>query len=70
MSGHAKAMDSIMASDMPGHYKPSFQYKKDLDKAKQLLTEAGYPEWFSAGIRLDLRAWSVTAGWARCGRPT
>jgi len=50
MSGHAKPMDSIMASGMPGHYQPSFTYKKDLDKAKQLLAEAGYPD---GGFPLD-----------------
>ena len=43
LSGHAKRMDSITASGVPGYYKPSFMYVKDLDKARKLLADAGYP---------------------------
>lgn len=43
-SGHAIRMTSVMAEGLGGYYKPSFLYTKDLDKARQLLAEAGYPE--------------------------
>lgn len=43
-SGHARRMDSIVAAGLAGYYKPSFMYVKDLDKARQLLSEAGYPD--------------------------
>jgi len=42
-SGHAVRMASVVGEGLPGYYKPSFTYVKDLDKARQLLTEAGYP---------------------------
>jgi peptide/nickel transport system substrate-binding protein len=47
LSGHAKRMTSVMAEGVPGYYKPSFMYVKDLDKARQLLAEAGYADGFS-----------------------
>jgi peptide/nickel transport system substrate-binding protein len=43
-SGHAVRMTSVVGEAMPGYYKPSFMYVKDLDKARQLLAEAGYPD--------------------------
>ena len=69
MSGHARRMDSIVAAGMAGYYKPSFTYVKDLDKAHQLLTEAGYPDggfaleyvWIS-GLERDRAAGRDVAG--------
>lgn len=49
-SGHAIRMDSITAKGVAGYYKPSFTYTKDLEKAKQLLADAGYP---NGGFSLD-----------------
>ncbi len=43
-------MDSITAKGVAGYYKPSFMYTKDLEKAKQLLAEAGHPD---GGFSLD-----------------
>lgn len=50
LGGHAVRMDSITAKGVDGYYKPSFMYTKDLEKAKTLLTEAGYPD---GGFSLD-----------------
>jgi peptide/nickel transport system substrate-binding protein len=50
LGGHAIRMDSITAKGVDGYYKPSFMYTKDLEKAKALLAEAGYPD---GGFSLD-----------------
>jgi len=50
LGGHAARLDSVTAKGVTGYYKPSFMYTKDLDKAKQLLTDAGYPD---GGFSLD-----------------
>lgn len=50
LGGHAIRMDSITAKGVAGYYKPSFMYTKDLEKAKQLLADAGYPD---GGFSLD-----------------
>jgi peptide/nickel transport system substrate-binding protein len=50
LGGHAIRMDSITAKGVDGYYKPSFMYTKDLDKAKALLAEAGFP---NGGFSLD-----------------
>lgn len=50
LNGHAIRMDSITAKGVDGYYKPSFMYTKDLEKAKALLAEAGYPD---GGFSLD-----------------
>ncbi len=43
MSGYAARMTAPVAKGLPGYYKPSFMYTYDLDKARALLAEAGYP---------------------------
>jgi peptide/nickel transport system substrate-binding protein len=50
LGGHAIRMDSITAKGVAGYYKPSFMYTKDLEKAKQLLADAGHPD---GGFSLD-----------------
>ncbi|MDD2476994.1 MAG: ABC transporter substrate-binding protein [Dysgonamonadaceae bacterium] len=50
--GTAQSMDSAHAKMYP-YYVPSYKYKYDLDKAKSLLVEAGYPEGFSVPITID-----------------
>jgi peptide/nickel transport system substrate-binding protein len=50
LGGHGVRMDSVTAKGVAGYYKPSFMYTKDLDKAKQLLAEAGHP---GGGFSLD-----------------
>jgi len=47
LSGHAKRMTSVTAEGVEGYYKPSIMYVKDLDKARELLAEAGYADGFS-----------------------
>jgi len=50
LGGHAVRMDSVTAKGVAGYYKPSFMYTKDLEKAKQLLADAGHP---GGGFALD-----------------
>jgi peptide/nickel transport system substrate-binding protein len=50
LGGHAVRLDSITAKGVQGYYKPSFMYVKDLEKAKQLLADAGHPD---GGFSLD-----------------
>ncbi|MER5171065.1 ABC transporter substrate-binding protein [Thioclava kandeliae] len=47
--GTATLMDGPMPSIYPG-FKPTAQYKQDLEKAKALLAEAGLPEGFSSTL--------------------
>lgn len=50
LGGHAIRLDSVTAKGVAGYYKPSFMYTKDLEKAKQLLADAGHP---GGGFTLD-----------------
>jgi peptide/nickel transport system substrate-binding protein len=50
LGGHAIRLDSVTAKGVAGYYKPSFMYTKDLEKAKQLLADAGHP---GGGFALD-----------------
>ena len=50
LGGHAVRLDSVTAKGVAGYYKPSFMYTKDLEKAKQLLADAGHP---GGGFALD-----------------
>lgn len=47
MKGQASPMRSSVASSTPGWTDSGYTYGHDLDKAKQLLAEAGHPDGFS-----------------------
>lgn len=52
MKGQAGPMRSAAPSSMPGYTDAGFVYTHDLDKAKKLLAEAGYPDGFSFDFTL------------------
>ena len=49
LQGYGTALSSIMPEAVFGHT-PQPAYEFDLEKAQQLLTEAGYPDGFSTGV--------------------
>ncbi|USG66245.1 ABC transporter substrate-binding protein [Brevibacillus ruminantium] len=52
MYGQAKQLKSAVPSNTPGSTDAGFVYKNDLEKAKQLLKEAGYENGFSFDFTL------------------
>ena len=52
MYGQAKQMKSIVASNTPGFSDKGYVYEYNLDKAKQLLKEAGYEDGFQFDFTL------------------
>lgn len=52
MYGQAKQLKSAVPSNMPGYTDAGFVYKHDLEKAKQLLKEAGYADGFTFDFTL------------------
>ncbi|UFJ39804.1 ABC transporter substrate-binding protein [Brevibacillus humidisoli] len=52
MYDQAKQLKSAVPSNTPGHTDAGFVYKHDLEKAKQLLEEAGYGDGFSFDFTL------------------
>ncbi|MNM16329.1 putative D,D-dipeptide-binding periplasmic protein DdpA precursor [compost metagenome] len=52
MYGQAKQMKSSVASNTPGYTDKGYTYEHNLDKAKQLLQEAGYGNGFSFDLTL------------------
>ena len=50
--GTAKPMTSIQATIFP-YYEKTYNYTTDLDKAKQLLAQAGYANGFDVTISID-----------------
>ncbi|MCW3844701.1 ABC transporter substrate-binding protein [Micromonospora yasonensis] len=52
MKGQASPMRSSVASSTPGFTDAGYVYSHDLDKAKALLAEAGYPNGFSFDFTL------------------
>lgn len=53
MYGQAKQMKSIVASNTPGFSDNGYEYEYNLDKAKELLKEAGYENGFSFDFTLS-----------------
>jgi peptide/nickel transport system substrate-binding protein len=51
--GYGSTVDINESPDSP-FYVPDFNYKRDVEKAKQLLAEAGYPNGFSADLIIPL----------------
>ena len=47
--GNARRMTSIVP-DIYAGYVPSYDYETDLEKAKQLMTEAGFPDGFEVTL--------------------
>ncbi len=52
MQGQASPMRSAVASSTPGFSDKGYKAEHDLDKAKKLLAEAGYPNGFSFDFTL------------------
>lgn len=50
-SGYPTQSRGLLAATLWGHGEDLFQYSYDLEKARELLTEAGYPD---GGLKLDL----------------
>jgi peptide/nickel transport system substrate-binding protein len=56
-SGQARKWDALYTEFLNGYIKPKTQYAQDLDKARQLLAEAGYPggkglEQYASSLKL------------------
>jgi peptide/nickel transport system substrate-binding protein len=52
LQGYGKQLTSPIPDGTPYHTDQFFQYKLDYDKAKQLLTEAGFPNGFDATFQI------------------
>ncbi|MFJ4223270.1 ABC transporter substrate-binding protein [Microbacterium sp. NPDC089695] len=63
MQGQASPMTSAVPSSMPGFDDSTYGYEHDLDKAQELLAEAGYPDGFTFDFTLGggFQDWSDDA---------
>jgi len=61
--GRAVQMRGPIPQGMVGHDKTVFQYSRDVARARQLLSEAGYPQGFELGLLIDpgIREWADIA---------